>query len=85
MNDLIGPYGAVLVIRIWFESHPSPSTLRARILHADDPTRGNTDSVVVVGVQQTAEAIQNWVASYVSECQRHASAVHVSSDSRSNS
>jgi hypothetical protein len=62
----------VLVIRIWFESHPSPSTLRARIMHADDPTRADTDSVVVVGVQPTAEVIQNWLNSYVAACEQQA-------------
>jgi hypothetical protein len=74
MIDPGRPYGAVLVIRIWFESYPSPSTLRARILHADDPIRPDTDSVVVVGLQETADVISNWLAGYVAECQRQAAA-----------
>jgi hypothetical protein len=75
MNDMTRvsePFGAVLVIRIWFESHPGSSTLRARILHADDPVRADIDSVVVSGVQKTAEVISKWLSDYVADCQRQA-------------
>jgi hypothetical protein len=76
MNEPSGQYGAVLVIRIWFESHPSPSTLRARILQANDPSHKSIDSVAVVGVQQTADVVENWLSSYVRACERHALTAH---------
>src|SRR4051794_39576373 len=75
MNDttrMDEPFGAVLGIRIWVESYSGSSTVRARILRADDPVRADIDSVVVSGVQKTAEVISKWLSDYVAECQRQA-------------
>lgn len=65
MRDPHRPYGAVLIVRIWFESKPSHSTLRARIIHSDDPTRADADSVVVAGTERTIHAITDWLDGYV--------------------
>jgi hypothetical protein len=65
VRDPHGPYGAVLIVRIWFDAPPSHSTLRARIISSDDPTRTDADSVVVAGTEQTLRSIREWLEGYV--------------------
>jgi hypothetical protein len=72
VSEIGGPYGAVLIVRVWFESQPSPANLRVRLLHNDDPTRADPDTIVVVGVEQTVEAIRHWLTEYVNSCRRGA-------------
>lgn len=70
MIDRGGPYGAVLIVRIWCELPASDATLRARLIHNPDSTSAEAESVVVTGVDRTTEVIRRWLEGYLEACRR---------------